>query len=123
MCIVAPCCGPGVPGNALKSGSPLSARLIFSDVPSQRKPRMAAMNSGSTAAVSISSRKVRLGSQQLATFFAEISSPDARATPVARPLAVRMRETGAVVRISAPEARAGGARLRVLQTEGAADSR
>ena len=34
--MVAPCCGPGVPGNAVKSGRPSSARFILSEVPSTR---------------------------------------------------------------------------------------
>ena len=34
--MVAPCCGPGVPGSARKSGSPSSARFILSEVPSTR---------------------------------------------------------------------------------------
>src|SRR5205085_7002128 len=61
ICIVARCCGPGLPGNAVNSGTPLKARFILSEVPSVRNLRMPSTNSDGRSPVSIKPKNVRCG--------------------------------------------------------------
>ncbi len=108
-CMVARCCGPGEPGNAVNSGRPLKARFILSDVPSERKRCIPATKSAGSARSSTRCRKVRRGSRLLAITGARISSPSASTTPMARPSLMTIFSTGAFVRITAPLARAESA--------------
>ena len=90
----------------MKSGSSLMATLIFTTPERDFHDSMSSRKSAGRSPRSTSCRKPTCGCTQLTTVGARSSSPFASATPVARPLRVRIRATGDPVRISAPNASA-----------------
>src|SRR2546422_1030440 len=94
-------CAPG-PGKQGNSGRASSARLTLRDEPRNLYRWSSSRNSLGSCSASIILRKVWCGSTLEEMTWPRISSPLARATPVARPFLTRMRAIGAWVRISTP---------------------
>ena len=92
-----------LPGSAMKSGSSLMARLIFTTPLRVRQFSMPRTKSAGSSFGARSRRKAICGWIVVTTTGARISSPLSRATPTARPPRTRILATRAPVRISAPK--------------------